>query len=61
MVSTATTDVRAFHHFGRSWATCYGPLAENIHAADERVRIDSVLDTARVYALFLARWCGLME
>jgi acetylornithine deacetylase len=61
MVSTATTDVRSFHHFGRSWATCYGPVAENIHAADERVRIDSVLDTARVYALFLARWCGLAD
>jgi acetylornithine deacetylase len=59
MVTTATTDVRAFHHFGRSWATCYGPVAEYVHASDERVRIDSVLDTARVYALFLGRWCGL--
>ena len=59
-ISTATTDVRAYHHFATAQATCYGPEAENIHAANERVRIDSVIETARVYALFLARWCGLV-
>jgi len=59
--STATTDVRAFHFFGRSQATCFGPAAVNIHAANERVKIESILHTARVYALFLARWCGLTE
>jgi len=60
-ISTATTDVRAYHHFATAQATCYGPEAENIHAANERVKIDSVIDTAKVYALFLARWCGLVE
>jgi acetylornithine deacetylase len=60
-ISTATTDVRAYHHYTQAPATCYGPVAENGHAADERVRIDSVIDTAKVYALFLARWCGLVE
>jgi len=60
-VSTATTDVRAFHHFGKTQATCYGPYAENIHAANERVRIDSIIETTKTYALFLARWCGLAE
>ena len=60
-ISTATTDVRAYHHFTKAQATCYGPVAENIHAANERVKIDSVIQTARVYALFLARWCGLAE
>ena len=60
-ISTATTDVRAYHHYATAQATCYGPEAENIHAANERVKIDSVIDTARVYALFLARWCGLVE
>jgi len=59
--ATCTTDLRAFVHFGRGQATCYGPVAENIHAANERVRLDSVIATARVYALFLARWCGLAE
>jgi acetylornithine deacetylase len=60
-ISTATTDVRAYHHFTQAQATCYGPDAENIHAANERVNIESVIQTARVYALFLARWCGLAE
>jgi acetylornithine deacetylase len=58
-VSTCTTDLRAFHHFGRARGTCYGPVAENIHGANERVDIASIVQTARTYALFLARWCGL--
>jgi acetylornithine deacetylase len=60
-IATCTTDLRAFIHFGRGQATCYGPIAENIHAANERVNIDSVIHVARVYALFLARWCELVE
>jgi acetylornithine deacetylase len=60
-IATCTTDVRAFHHFGRSQATCYGPVAESIHGADERVHLDSVMHTAKTYALFMARWCGLVE
>lgn len=60
-ISTATTDLRSFVHFGKGQATCFGPVAENIHAENERVHIGSILHTARVYALFLARWCGLIE
>jgi acetylornithine deacetylase len=60
-VSTATTDVRVFHHFGQTQATCYGPYAEKIHAANERVDIDSIIETAKTYALFLSRWCGLVD
>jgi acetylornithine deacetylase len=60
-ISTCTTDLRAFHHFGRSQGTCYGPLAESIHGVDERVNIDSVIHTAKAYALFLSEWCGLKE
>jgi acetylornithine deacetylase len=60
-VSTCTTDLRAFHFFGRGQGTCYGPVAENIHAANERVNIASIHQVARTYALFLARWCGLAE
>ncbi len=59
--STATTDLRAFVHYGRGQATCFGPKAENIHSANERVNLESVFHTARTYALFLARWCGLVE
>jgi acetylornithine deacetylase len=60
-ISTATTDVRAYHHYTGAQATCYGPVAENIHAANERVNIESIIHTAKVYALYLARWCGLAE
>ena len=62
VVSTATTDLRAFHFFGKGGDyTCYGPIAENIHASNERVQVESIMNTAKVYALFLARWCGLAE
>ena len=59
--STATTDLRSFIHYGKAQATCFGPVAENIHAENERVSIESVTHTAKAYALFLSRWCGLKE
>jgi acetylornithine deacetylase len=60
-VSTATTDLRTFVHFGRGQATCFGPVAERIHGVNECVNIDSVVHTAKVYALFLLRWCNSVE
>ena len=60
-VACCTTDLRAFVHYGQGQATCYGPVAEAIHAANERVLIESLVDTTKTYALFLSRWCGLAE
>jgi acetylornithine deacetylase len=60
-ISTSTTDLRAFVHFGKGTATCFGPEMENIHASNERVNIDSIIHTAKTYVLFLSRWCGLVE
>lgn len=60
-IATCTTDLRAFVHFGKGQATCYGPIAENIHAPNERVNLKSVMHVAQTYALFLTRWCGLAE
>jgi acetylornithine deacetylase len=60
-VATCTTDLRVFNLFGNGQATCYGPVAERIHAANECVNIESVLHVARAYALFISRWCGLVE
>ncbi len=60
-IATCTTDLRAWMVHGRARGTCYGPVAERIHGANERVRLDSVMHTARTYALFLARWCGLND
>lgn len=59
--ATCTTDLRSFIHFGSSQATCFGPVAENIHGANERVDIASIIHTTKVYALFLSRWCGILE
>jgi acetylornithine deacetylase len=59
--STATTDQRFFTNDWNTPATAYGPVAEQIHAHDERVSISSIAKTARVMALFLARWCGVAE
>lgn len=59
--ATCTTDLRAFMSYGKGSATCYGPIAENIHAANERVNLESIVHTAKAYALFLARWCELVE
>jgi acetylornithine deacetylase len=60
-IACCTTDLRAFVHYGRGGASCYGPVAEAIHGANERVLIESILATAQTYALFLARWCGLND
>lgn len=60
-IATCTTDLRVFTLFGSGQATCYGPVAENIHAANERVNIESIVHVAKAYALFISRWCGLVE
>ncbi|MEO8654637.1 MAG: ArgE/DapE family deacylase [Ramlibacter sp.] len=56
---TATTDVKFFHLYGKIPSTCYGPVGENLHGIDEWVSIESMQRVAAVYALFIARWCGL--
>lgn len=55
---TGTTDARFFNLYGNIPATCYGPVAANIHGIDEWVSIDSMLEVASVLAAFTARWCG---
>lgn len=58
-ISTCTTDLRAFHHYSEARGTCYGPVAENIHGFNECVEIESIIHTAKAYALFAAEWCGV--
>jgi acetylornithine deacetylase len=57
--STATTDARSYYLNGNTPAVCFGPVAEAIHAIDERVLMPSVLATAQTLALFISDWCGL--
>jgi len=37
----------------------YGPVAENIHAIDERVSLSSLRRVTKTIALFVAGWCGV--
>jgi acetylornithine deacetylase len=58
-VSTGTTDARFFGLYAGIPAMVYGPNAQNIHAFDERVELESVRRVTKTIALFVADWCGL--
>ena len=60
-IATCTTDLRAFQFFGKGQCTCFGPTGGNYHGANEWVDIQSIMHTAKTYALFLSRWCVLSE
>jgi acetylornithine deacetylase len=60
-IATCTTDLRAFHFYGNGQCTCFGPMGGSFHGANEWVDMESIIHTAKTYALFLARWCGLVE
>ena len=58
-VLTGLTDARFFGLYQDTPAMVFGPTAEDIHAFDERVEIDSIRRVTGVIALFIADWCGL--
>lgn len=58
-VFTGTTDARFFGLYAGIPAMVYGPNAEDIHAFDERVELESVRKVTQAIALFIADWCGL--
>jgi acetylornithine deacetylase len=59
VATTGTTDAGILARFGDTPSVCFGPYAEQAHAADERVWFPSVVQTAQVMALFIRDWCGL--
>jgi acetylornithine deacetylase len=59
--ATCTTDARFYSLYYDTPATCYGPLAEDIHGADERVSIDSMQRVAEVFTSLIANWCGVRK
>jgi len=59
--ATCTTDARFYALYYDTPATCYGPLAEDIHGADERVSIDSMQRVAEVFTSLIANWCGVRK
>ena len=60
-VMTAYLDAAVFALHGDMPALVYGPVAENIHAADERVSLSPLLRVTKTIALFAAEWCGAQE
>jgi acetylornithine deacetylase len=61
IASTATTDARQWALYADTPAVCFGPHGENIHSADERVWLPSVLQASQALAWFIAQWCGLSQ
>lgn len=56
---TGTTDARFYGLYAGIPALVYGPTAENIHAFDERVDLESMRRVTQTLALFVAEWCGV--
>jgi acetylornithine deacetylase len=54
--TAGTTDARFYRNQLGIPAVCYGPRVENMHAADERVELASIVAGARVLARFLDSW-----
>ena len=54
--TAGTTDARFYLNQLGVPALCYGPRVENMHAADERVELASIVAGARTLARFLDSW-----
>jgi len=59
VATTGTTDAGILGTVGGTPAVCFGPYAERAHAANERVWVPSVVQTAQVMASFVREWCGV--
>lgn len=53
-----TADARYFKAELGEQSIYYGPKGGNLHAPDEYVELDSVLEAARVLVRLVIRWCG---
>ena len=54
-----TGDMGILAHWGRTPTVVLGPGGERLHAADEYVDVEDLLDLTRIYALMIADWCGI--
>jgi acetylornithine deacetylase len=53
----AACDARFAEKYGMA-AACTGPIAGNVHGADEWVDIPSIMTTVKILAKTILRWCG---
>jgi acetylornithine deacetylase len=58
-IFTGTTDARFFGLYADIPGLVYGPTAQDIHAYDERVELESVRRVTQAIALFMAEWGGV--
>jgi acetylornithine deacetylase len=58
-VMAAYLDAAVYSVHGGIPSLVYGPIAENIHAIDERVSLPSLRRVTKTIALFAASWCGV--
>ncbi|MFD1705206.1 ArgE/DapE family deacylase [Siminovitchia sediminis] len=56
----AGNDARFTQYYKRP-GLVFGPRCSNMHGPDEYVEIDSVIDTAKVFAAHIIDWCGIEE
>jgi acetylornithine deacetylase len=58
-LATSLNDARFYdRHFGIP-AFCYGPVGERVHGFNERVNLQSLRETTKAIANFIALWCGV--
>jgi acetylornithine deacetylase len=60
-VGTGLNDARFYSLYYDIPAFCYGPKAEKIHGFNERVSLESIRETTKAIALFVAEWCGIAQ
>jgi len=56
---TGYLDATVYAIYGERPCLVYGPIAERIHACNERVNLPSLRRVTKTLALFIAEWCGL--
>lgn len=54
---TTALDARTFHHLGTP-ATSAGPRVSRLHAVNEAVHVDEMVEAAEITARFVGNWCG---
>lgn len=57
----AYIDSRVYANFQGVPSLVFGPVAESLHGKDERVNLESVKRCTEIYALYMARWCGVRK
>ncbi len=57
-VSTAVNDTRYYSSAGME-SLCYGPSGKGMHSFNECLNLQSLKETTKIVARFIASWCGV--